>query len=370
MILDSAEIKSLQSEYEVDYEECAQFMRLVFEKCYNEINMFVNHPVNIDFKVDMSMGMDGTLSKIDARANEEGNPFVGIEYSYWLLINKFYNTVFSEKNSGFLKLITYVEQYDESAAKYWSVFMKKLTLEVVIFHELGHIYGGHLKKGNSVSACAEENAVKKHEKGMMFYQAREIDADRFAAYNLVSYYISDSRISNLARDYNVKLKGKEHMLIVLVYASILAFSILGAGRDTSLSQKDFKEIDHFPSRYRAWCYYRDMVEAYNRNYSKVKVELMSEDEVIKVIMCVENWFDYYMRDVIEVTNWSSDNNGDVFDEEHKDYYQKVFDYMKKEFLGKINPEREGVAKIKDIFITPEEIMYKMAIEDGGEFLRL
>lgn len=351
MKLNENEMACLKSEHDVDFDDNEKFMKLVFNKCYEKINMYVRNPVYIKFKVDLS---SEDYSIINARASEKEYPIIGVEYSYWLLMNKFYNTVFSKQNENFFKLITYLNEYKENEAKYWSVFMKKLTLEVIIFHELGHIYGGHLKKGSTSISYVEENNQAKHEKNIMYYQAREIDADRFAAYNLVSYYVSDSTLRSLKREYNVNVSGKEHMLIVLVIASILAFSFLGAGRDGSQSQKDFKEMDHFPSRYRAFCYYHDMIKAYNKNYCEQKVEALSTNDVITLIKNVEKWFDFYMRDVIQVANWSPENNDGVFNEEHMKYYEKVFKYMEEDFKNEINQEREGLASVKDIFISPEK----------------
>lgn len=363
MLLNDEELKCLISEWEVDYLEHSDFIKSIYKKCYEEINQFVKKPLKIDFK------LDGNPQKIDARANEEEAPFVGVEYSFYLLLNKFYNTVFSEKNAKFYELITFNSEYNEKNAKSWSLFMKKLTLEVIIFHELGHIYGGHLKKGDASKFNASENDCGDKKTDILFLQAREIDADRFAAYNLVSYYVSDWNMNDSGKTLYAQFKNKEHVLSVLLYASILAFSILGAGRDNSVLKKDFKEISHFPSRYRAYCYYIDMVDAYNQNYTDNKVNLLEECDILKIIEAVEKWFDYYMRDVTGVNNWSPENNNNVFNEDHKEYYQRVVDYMENKFIQEINPNREGLARIKDIYITPDEVMHMIAKEDGGDFFQ-
>ena len=69
-----------------------------------------------------------------------------------------------------------------------------------------------------------------------------------------------------------------------------------------------------------------------------------------------------------ILNWDVENNVEIFDDEHMEYYKKVEMYKDTELKNLLlNTNRCGLAELQERYVDCYEVMSKISDRDGGEF---
>jgi len=95
---------------------------------------------------------------------------------------------------------------------------------------------------------------------------------------------------------------------------------------------------------------------------------LKKEEKIDIIYAFEKWIDEYMRQVCKLSNWDVENNVEIFDDEHMEYYRKVEMYKDTE-LAKLllKTNRCGLTELQEKYVDFYEVMSSITDRNGGEF---
>lgn len=358
MKINEKEFPIIDSQDELSVGDYKKFLEAMFDVIYKRINVLKKAQLDITFRVG------NTFGSLNARASENGNAFIEIEKDFLCAIHKFYGTVANDPNKTFYKGI-FPEIYDDRLVKEYTTYMQILSTRVLILHELGHIYNGHLleMRGKSANlAISEEECsfTKRDDIEIIKQQAKEWDADRFCAYHIVPLQFCIDELLflkgfGLESIYNNPF----YMLRIIIFSVLVTISILGAGR-VDTTGKSYKEKGHLPARFRGYCYIDDIVKEYS--YIHGKNLRFGKKEKIDIIYTFENWIDEYMKQVCGLSNWDVENNREVFDNEHMAYYKEVETYkdtVLKDLLLKTN--RYGLSELQEKYIGFYEIISEMRL---------
>ena len=266
----------------------------------------------------------------------------------------------NSQNINFYKTI-FGDIFDDKSLKMYATYMQVLSIRVLLFHEFGHIYNGHLQelKGKNANLSISENEtadLKDGDMEIIKWQATEWDADRFCAYHMVPFQFQLQEMLFLKE---LKLEAiysnKIYMLYAIILSVMVTFSILGAGREDTTG-KSYKEKRHLPERFRTFCFIDDILSEYNHIFGTN--EAMGNGKKREFIFAFEEWIDKYMEQVCNLPNWNTKNNNDIFDANHMKYYKKVETYKDQNLdrlLQKTN--RCGLSKLQDKYINIHEFLY-------------
>lgn len=318
-----------------------------FNKYCDKINDNFESAKKKRIEVKFKTGYDEI--SINAKAVESKETFIFIECSFYRALEKIYKTLFNENNSEFYKMISQDEEYDRSKVNSYLWLMIELSISLVILHELGHIFNGHLlcKKDLSPNkdAAMEENpsdTAIDNEINPILIQAMECDADDFSAVYIVAFHCHKFCIERLNAK-NKLIKSEKHMLLLILAASIISFSILGLGKNNKDNiNKDYKKESHLPGRYRISRLLKKEVEQYaTQNESKDKLE---NSEYLSFSNGIESIVNMYMEkiiinnanNIVEDEKWSIYNNVEELNEEHKKYYSTVEEYINNNLPGALS----------------------------------
>lgn len=137
MIISSEEYSIIDSKDEISSQEYGEFLQTVFNDTYSKIDEFKKISVHIVFKVG------NTFGDLNARADENAEPYVEIEKDFLRAVHKFYGTMANSSNRKFYEVI-FPEIFDAKLVEKYTTYMQILSIRVLLIHELGHIYNGHL----------------------------------------------------------------------------------------------------------------------------------------------------------------------------------------------------------------------------------
>ena len=185
MIISSEEYSIIDSKDEISSQEYGEFLQTVFNDTYSKIDEFKKISVHIVFKVG------NTFGDLNARADENAEPYVEIEKDFLRAVHKFYGTMANSSNRKFYEVI-FPEIFDAKLVEKYTTYMQILSIRVLLIHELGHIYNGHLlemmgKNANLSINEDERDYIEEDDMEIIKWQAKEWDADRFCAYHIVPF---------------------------------------------------------------------------------------------------------------------------------------------------------------------------------------
>ena len=364
MIISSEEYSIIDSKDEISSQEYGEFLQTVFNDTYSKIDEFKKISVHIVFKVG------NTFGDLNARADENAEPYVEIEKDFLRAVHKFYGTMANSSNRKFYEVI-FPEIFDAKLVEKYTTYMQILTIRVLLIHELGHIYNGHLlemmgKNANLSINEDERDYIEEDDMEIIKWQAKEWDADRFCAYHIVPFQFRMEEKIFLSKFGLESIYSKDiYMLRAIIFSVLVTLFILGAGR-VDTTGKSYKEKHHLPERFRGYCYMDDIVKEYN--YICGTELALKKEEKIDIIYAFEKWIDEYMRQVCKLLNWDVENNVEIFDDEHMEYYKKVEMYKDTELKNLLlNTNRCGLAELQERYVDFYEVMSRISDRDGGEF---
>jgi len=144
--------------------------------------------------------------------------------------------------------------------------MLELSLKCIIFHELGHIFNGHIdylkaSSGNDVKLYEIEyntNQSNSFSKiSAINWQAMEWNEDDFASTRIIGQATYKDIIENTI------IENKEHGLWLAAISQVAAYSLMYIGIKNR-SEADYKLKKHLPLRFRLESLIKNMLYAYEK----------------------------------------------------------------------------------------------------------
>lgn len=232
-------------------------------------------------------------------------------------LEAFYTHVFNERNENYYRAISYDNEFNKEKANFYKNLLLEISIKFLLFHELGHIYNGHL--------LYKQNEKTNDEIHKLF----EWNADDFATTRIIAMYAHPRVIQQLndvlKEDCIINLN---HMLILIIEATMISISLMNIGK------KDRKEDKkHIHLRQRLIYILNNEIVAFNEfNYNinkYIDYKVDTSDEILMLAIKVENLVNDFLNKVTNSTDWSIQNN---MEELSMDKLEEV--YQLKEFYMK------------------------------------
>ena len=318
-----------------DYFEVDDFARSCFESCLAYLNRDLSNYCGKRLDVQYKTGMEKNEVNAAADLIEKNKYLVTVEIVAINQIISLYTNLLHQPL--FYKGVTGKydeEEYDEKLAFDIAIFLSYITLKMIIFHELGHIFNGHIDyikhciqndEGYSLRNRIETARPFLEEK---LWQSLEWNADDFSANRIIGQVLCKD---NLAKWTFIQDAG--HALFLTEIAAVGMFTIMGMSYEcTEIEKKIFKEKEHLPLRFRMNQFISNLYNVANAvgyEYSYNPVRLMP------VLHLIEEECVAYLVEVQEKNpeEWSSFSNLEELDDEHRKYYSEVFDFYKNNLVN-------------------------------------
>lgn len=313
----------------MEYWDIDEFGKKIFESCLayvnNDLLDFCGKKLNVTYKTGIEKG------QIYANADKsaEGEYIVTVEMVTYNEIDKFYRTMLYQPN--YFKMVTYNEEYSEELAVEVYEYLFQYTIKLIILHELGHIFNGHidyiLKKKREKNIDNSELELRNNMKEARVFlkseewQALEWNADDFAATRIVGQTTYNDNIKN-----HTFIKGKEHAIFLDIIAAITMYTIMGMSYESTNEEKSlFRNKEHLPYRFRAQKYVQTLLDAYAHFHYKISIQ---NDTLNALLIKIEEWALVYLQNIknVDMSEWKLDSNLEELDEEHYSYYDRVDNY--------------------------------------------
>lgn len=292
---------------------------IYLNKIFNSLNERILALTNLKGMVKVEFYLNLNDSRIYSRSKEgeKDNYEVIFPISLYRDLEAFYTHIFNECNSLFFSSIMEGQQWNENDKNVLRNLMLQYSISLYLFHELGHIYNGHLK-------YFDQNKVISDDMFMIF----EMNADDFASTQMVTTY---------AHPENVKILNKklENHLTLGNVGLIIFSSIIIAISMTSLGKKGYKEDKrHLPLRIRALQILENYMGTFDFfNYIKNKFihEQFSKykDNLLDLAIKDENLVNDYLNKVTLTDNYSINNNLEFLTPDNCNLYFELEDEYKR-----------------------------------------
>lgn len=339
--------KDMELELQIfDLEDVERLSEPIFEACLSYLNSNLENTKleKIDVKYNIVFFDDGRVSAY-ADKKEDGY-IVKINMSTWFIIYNFCHCIVMEPEV--YAALSFNNKMSQKSKIKYADMLTIMMMKILFYHELGHIFNGHIDyikdkeaeyiKNNSNYLCKNENAFSyEGRKARPFvsaemWQALEWNADDFAASRMVAQYTFDENIQCL------KLKGKEQGLFLLIVAYVALFTLMEMGVKV-LKPKEYKDNMHLPKRIRLNKSIESMFVAYKElNSLKISVDVSEVEE--EYVPCIEGWTEAFMRTYFkdyDVHNLRTDANIDELDGQHMDYYCQVDNFYVRNLIKELAP---------------------------------
>lgn len=240
------------------------------------------------------------------------------------------NTLLYEKNINFYTIVSGGdEKYDLKKANFYLDLMHSISCRLIIYHELGHIFNGHLDYYQSLSTSPQKLSLfmdtHKNQLSPLESQVLEMDADAFAATRLIGQLTYLPNINSINNAAPAILKNQIHALLLVIISSCITFSIMGLGYKRE--QMNYLESKYLPLRTRQDYYVRCALQAYkvlNKGDYDTDPELLDITFYREVLYNVEQYVNLYYREALgfQKMEIDSSNNRNEMDEaliKHSDF---------------------------------------------------
>ncbi len=313
--------------FEVDKAE--NLVNKLFGDCIFYANRELKRLKNKELKIDFNVSLKVNQVNACAKKNTNGEYEVEVEF---VAINKIFDTINNLLyNEGFYRLVAFEDKFNnEDAVKYLD-YLFQATIKILLFHELGHIFHGHIdflmdKNVNSGELCLYEYENTETEMSdLILQQAFEWQADDFSVTMLVGQLTYDDNVKAV----NEILKSKEHSLFLIMVSATILFTLMGMSNEYRYSiNYDYKEKKHLPARFRVNKFVETSFLAYE-HFNKDKIDV-DYNKVLQAMQVVEEWVNGYLNISEECGKYDIKNNSKDLDKEHFKYYDMVDSYYTKE----------------------------------------
>lgn len=244
------EDKSMQ----IDFEKMEQHAHDLMDQCQTHLNHILKRAYGKELKIDQKFSLE---TNVNARSNlKQGKYSISLNNGTYIAVQDFYEQRFFGTDRRYYFNITKEPEYDEEIAKKYFLLMMDITLMAFIYHEYGHIYGGHLDhivaekaSRDAQNASTELDCTETAELtfSAVHHQAMEWNADDFSATRVVEMIFSDSYC------WKMPNAGSEHPLQlfwVVANATLVSYSLLGSSKRAD----NLENSSHLPAKFRALAY--------------------------------------------------------------------------------------------------------------------
>ncbi|WP_054768671.1 hypothetical protein [Lysinibacillus parviboronicapiens] len=301
------------------------------------------HNLDIEIRINNALEFNASAKYMKS----EKKSIISINKGVFIKIYDFYHSVLTEKNPRFVQMakypVEYVEDcvYDENEAKTLADFYVYLSLKFVFLHELGHIMSGHSAYLQSVNSKHDEFSLNMNlNEGEIVngitaqqYQMLEIDADSFAATNMLSALLNCYTMDKTYIDrFKSVIPTTHHLPLLSITSNIISMSLQGIG--AKRQQKDLSKAKYIPMRMRLNEILRVYIKVYNTYYG----QQITLEEILKLVKPFEILINQYLVETgyFDESILSEENNlGELSEEIHshtKHLYNDIWPKLRSELI--------------------------------------
>lgn|GEM_PF-3642269 len=246
-------------------------------------------------------------------------------------INEIYSILLHENNKSFYEKISLEKTFDDKKASSYKNLLIEYSLRFIVFHELGHIYNGHLKylyyeKGIEKAEFHLINTIQ-NEMEPLFSQSIEMNADAFAATRCIDILTYDENIKVYNSKSSYLIKDKSHAYIIFYIVSGILFAELGLGNPRE--DKELHEMYYLPLRTRLDTMIRCSLSAYytiNKNRINDR-SVLNEEFLREMAPNTEQYFNLLrIEQGAEPSDFDTNNNLEEISEEYIAHANEIFKY--------------------------------------------
>ena len=308
-------------------------------KCFSHCNLYI---LNILKREKKEIDLKNIIFKIHlekTNATEKNNiGKVNFSLNFFRRIEAYYTHLFDEKNEKFYKIISHQENYEKSKANIFMNFMIEISCKFLIFHELGHIYNGHLLFLENEQYTDEDLKIL------------EWNADDFATTKILELRAHPNTvifINDLVKESIIL--SLEHLGVIIFKAIAIVLSLSDIGYKERKEEKK-----HIPRRLRLPIVIINLIKIFDYlNYEKNKFcsyKLSDiEDDIIKTCFHEEIPINNFLNNCFNSKKWNQENNLEELNLENIKKVLKIEEKYKKEIEKKLKRYTRMDAKLEIIY---------------------
>ena len=234
-------------------------------------------------------------------------------------------------------MISLQENYEKSKANILMNFMIEISCKFLIFHELGHIYNGHLLFLENEQYTDEDLKIL------------EWNADDFATTKILELRAHPNTViflNNLVKESIIL--SLEHLGLIIFKAIAIVLNLSNIGYKERREEKK-----HIPRRLRLPIVITNLIKIFDYlNYEKNKFcsEKLSDikDDIIKKCFHEEIPINNFLNDCFNSEKWNQENNLEELNIKNIENTLKIEEKYKKEIEEKLKKYTRMDAKLEII----------------------
>ncbi len=318
---------------------CLKHISNSIQYCNENLFSYKKHKLDIQYESTKEMTFNAYC-----RLLSKGSYKVNIYSEVFEKVFDVLNNLLNEGNIVFYNKVSLESKYDLKRANFYLDILHEMSCKLIIYHELGHIFNGHLDYYHSIGHNSKKSLLfmnsEKNQLDFLESQVLEMDADAFAATYLIGQFIYPDTIEKYNEYAPGLIKGELHAFILVIISSCVVFSLMGLGGGRI--SKNYLQSKYLPLRTRQDQYIRCAIQAY-KLYGKeiefVDPELLNIEFYREVLVNVEDHVNLYCREVFqfEKADFDSSNNKSELDKELLDYADYLDVFWSKEMRNKLKP---------------------------------
>lgn len=342
-----------------NFETAEKHLMTIFEGCLAYINENLPKEKNIPIDVKFCMEIEKQEIYASAVKRPEGGYIVKVSMAAYNIVEDYYSKMIAIK--GFYTTITLKEKFDDKIAQKYLRTLIDMTLRTIIFHELGHIFNGHIdyiqfkideykklypevpevKQINYIAEYLEKSKKARPYLIPMDWQALEWNADDFAITRLIGQYTYKDNIDGEI------LKSIDHSFFIITAAITSMYCLMDMNLANDKDEiNEYHLEEHLPKRFRLQKYLEVAVLATEKlNSIKLFKNSNGKEAYVLIIKRFEEWYVMYIKvksgmlkegERLDPTDETVENNKFELDDIHSDYYRKVDEYYLKNLTLELN----------------------------------
>lgn len=293
--------------------ECKLVIQSAIDYCNNELLRHKGKQLYINYEIRDEIAYNAHTKVMSSKKDSCDISFCSeiFERTYNTL-----NVLLCEGNKTFYTKVSHDEIYDLKKANAYLDLLFEFCTKVIIFHELGHMYDGHLGYKLNRDTTSESYLYVNSNKNNLpplESQALEMDADAFAANRLVGQLTYPKNIEKLNLKYENLIKNKVHAFILVVIASCTVFSIEGLG--WRREKVELNKAMYLPLRTRQDTYMKCALNAFKHFNPETQLNL--DEQIVninflrEILPNIEQYVNLYNREMLGFLKIDYDCNNSI-----------------------------------------------------------